>query len=206
MEDMVRSEAVDLLRFLYTSECFEDEKMAQIYEVMIAVAIVDRNCSVKIKALKFWDEVIWKRLKNQGLIDGKFPEVTFSTESKKIVRLNDYEIKRRLNMVLNELNASGCLQVLIKSIKDDPNIEVVETAVEVTKKFIELLRKHEILQLKTNADYDDFFILLGQDLDKILENKKKLLRKSDVYLVLLLNNMLKELNQEEYETKCNEQG
>lgn len=167
---------------------------------MTIAATVDLHCAVKIKSLEFWNDVIGERLKNQGMIDGDFPDVTFSKERKKIVRLDEDEIKRRLNIVLNELNINGCLEVLVKTIQDDPDIEVIEVAVKITKQFVELLKKYKLLQQENRyivgGNYKNFFNLINQDLDNILVNKKKWLKTTDAF-ALVLNDMLKELEQDE---------
>lgn len=78
---------------------------------MIKAAVLDFHWEVKISALKFWKHVIKSHLSDQGVLDGHFPKVTFSKEHRKIVSLNETEIKRRLNKALDELMKQNCLGV-----------------------------------------------------------------------------------------------
>lgn len=161
---------------------------------MAATATIDLHWEVKKKSLEFWDKIIWEWLKDQGMIDGNFPEVTFSREQKKIITLNKEEIQKRLNKVLNELNKNGCLQVLIKVIQEDPDIEVVQTAIEVTSTFAQILRKYNIITTRNQEVVNkDFLGLVYQDLNKILEQRKQWL-KNTTSLDVLLDDMLKGLN------------
>lgn len=79
---------------------------------MATAAIGDLYWEVQINALSFWAKVIERHMSNQGMIDGAFPQVTFSKENRKIVTLTENEIRLRLKKVLNELSDLGCLQVL----------------------------------------------------------------------------------------------
>lgn len=141
-EAPVRSEAATLMKLLYKHQKLPEELMDHIYEMMAFSATIDLNGEVRRRALEFWDEVIWEHLKCQGMIDGSFPKVTFSKENRKIVTLTEVEIRRRLHKVLIQLSENGCLGVLISAIQDDCDMEVVKQAVTITKKFVELLRKH----------------------------------------------------------------
>lgn len=177
--------------------------MPQIYQIMITAATVDLHWEVKIKALEFWDKVIWEHLKDQGMIDGSFPEVTFSKECKKIIVLNENEIKKRLTNFLNELNKIGCLEVLTKAIQDDSDFEVIEKSVEVIKNIVILLKKYKMVSCveatsicQNRVKHADFFDLIRHDLDKIVENRKKWLPKTDNFGTLL-NEMLRNLDDDE---------
>lgn len=115
--------------------------MPNILEIMAYAVTLDLHWEVKIKALDFWDTFISKMLKDQGMIDGGFPNVTFSKENRKIVNLTDVEIKKRLNKVLGQLSDCGCLAVLITAMEDDCDSEVVRVSVEITKKLLGLLKR-----------------------------------------------------------------
>lgn len=78
---------------------------------MAKTAVLDLHWEVKINALKYWNHVITSHLSDQGVLDGHFPKVTFSKENRKIVSLNETEIKRRLNKALDELAKQNCLSV-----------------------------------------------------------------------------------------------
>jgi len=78
---------------------------------MSKTAMFDLHWEVKTNALTFWSHVIKFHLTNQGMLDDSFPNVTFSKENKKIVALNETEIKRRLNKALEKLAKQNCLGV-----------------------------------------------------------------------------------------------
>lgn len=160
---------------------------------MATTATMDLHFKVKSKALRFWEAVIMKYLKKQGMIDGNFPEIIFSKEHKKIIQLNRDEIKRRLNIVLGELNANGCLEVLIQALLHDPHIEVVETAVEITKFFLNLLKKYHMTAIpEVEMVNKGFFELVHQDLYQILEKRRALLKRSDTF-EMAMNHILEDI-------------
>lgn len=78
---------------------------------MTAAAVLDLHWEVKINALEFWRHFIKAHLTDQGMLDGHFPNVTFSKEHRKIVSLDTNEIKQRLNKALDELSKQRCLGV-----------------------------------------------------------------------------------------------
>lgn len=202
-EGIVRLEAVALIRFLYLSQCFEEDEIPQIFEIMTTAATMDLHWEVKINALQFWDKIIWEHLTEQGMIDKNFPEVTFSKECRKIITLNDDEIKKRLNKVLNELNKIGCLNILTKIIQEDSDFEVVEKAIVITKNLVELLKKHKVIScLETKSicqnriRHEDFFDLIRHDLDRIVENRKKWVVKQN-HFEILLDDMLRDIEDDE---------
>lgn len=80
---------------------------------MVVAAILDLHWEVKINALSYWHDFIKFQLTEQGMLDGEFPMVTFSKEHKKIVQLDDKEIKNRLNKVLQYMAKENCLGVRI---------------------------------------------------------------------------------------------
>lgn len=209
-------EAAALIRRLHLHPGFEDEKLSEIYGTMAAAATVDLHWEVKKRALEFWEDVIWERLKNEGMIDGNFPDVTFSKEHRKIVVLNDGEIRRRLNKVLVELSANGCLKVLMTAIQNDCDIEVVEQAVNVTKKFEALLNKYKILSVATppssgssgkidcfnfeispeRQSVEDFLNFLRVDFEKTTTNRRKWLKNAGDSFGLLLDQMLRDYEED----------
>lgn len=168
--------------------------LLQIYEFMAAAATIDLHWEVKKIALEFWDEVISECLKNQGMIDGSFPEVTFSKDCRKIVTLTENEVQRRLNKVLIELNANGCLTVLMSAIQDDCDVDVVEKAVVLTKKFVTLLNKYKVVSCQCGekkVEVDKFLEFTRQNLDKFVENKRRWLKNMNSF-GSLLDDMLRD--------------
>jgi hypothetical protein len=81
-------------------------------QAMTVAAILDLHWEVKINALKFWSHFIKSHLTDQGMLDGHFPTVTFSKEHKKIMSLDENEIKQRLTKALDELARQRCLGVM----------------------------------------------------------------------------------------------
>jgi hypothetical protein len=53
---------------------------------MTSAALFDLDWEVKLQALGFWEVVFKEVLTNQGMLDGHFPEYTFSQEKQKIVK------------------------------------------------------------------------------------------------------------------------
>ncbi|KAJ8916096.1 hypothetical protein NQ315_004462 [Exocentrus adspersus] len=143
-EGIVRSEAATLLVDIYEHREISAEVLTKYYDVMTHAAVADLHWEVKVNALKFWEKVIKHHLTHQGMIDGTFPKVTFSKENRKIVTLNEVEIKKRLIKILNQLSETGCLAVLVAALQDDCDLEVLKTATNITQDFVKLLRNYNI--------------------------------------------------------------
>lgn len=143
-EAIARCEAATLISKIYVHRGFTDSILQQIYEVMSQAAVVDLHWEVKLNALLFWEKVINNHLQNQGMIDGTFPNVTFSKEHRKIVTLNEAEVKARLNKVLVQLSECKCLSVLMFAMQDDCDFEVSKKAVEITQKLANLLKMYNV--------------------------------------------------------------
>lgn len=143
-EAIVRKEVVCLVTKSYENQLFPDKVIDRVYDTMCHASLSDLHWEVKVNALSFWEQVIKLHLQNQGMIDGIFPKMTFSKETKKIVTLTNAEIQKRLNKVLNQLNWTGCLSVLISGIKDDCDLEVSKKALAITQPFLNLLKQYEV--------------------------------------------------------------
>lgn len=87
------------------------EVIDSMLQTMSVAAVFDLHWEVKTNALTFWDHFVKSHLSDQGMLDDSFPNVTFSKEHRKIVSLNEAEIKRRLNKALDELARQRCLGV-----------------------------------------------------------------------------------------------
>lgn len=180
---------------LFSHQDLPDGMLPKMYELMAAAATVDLHWEVKTRVLDFWEKVIWEQLKHQGVIDGAFPEVTFSKELRKIVTLTHVEIHKRLNKVLLELSGNGCLEVLLSTMQDGCDAEVVKRAVDVTKKFVAFLKKYKVSSCEVeNVILKRFLKFLQQDLDKL--PLKKSLSGNVETLESILDNILSE---QEYE-------
>lgn len=170
---------------LFSHQDLPDDMLPRMYEMMEAAATVDLHWEVKTKALDFWEEVIWEHLRNQGMIDGAFPEVIFSKEHRKIVTLTKGEIQKRLKKVLSELSQNGCLGVLLSALQDGCDVEVVRRAVDVTKKVVGFLKKHKVTGYDKKGSVSvhgvvtkKFMDFVQQDLDK-LQSKKTFCKSID---------------------------
>lgn len=125
----------------------------------------DLHWEVKYNALDFWFDVFEVHLNNQGkfitwkkqletdimwafihsgMIDRVFPSVTFSKEQRKIVTLNETEIRRRLIKALNQLSHTGCLYVLKTACLDDCDLEVSKKAATAVSKLMKLLKMYQV--------------------------------------------------------------
>lgn len=106
-EGIVRREIATLFAKIYVHQELPEDILQQFYNTMSHAAVADLHWEVKVKALDFWHSVIKKHLCHQGMIDGSFPNVTFSKEHKKIVVLDEREVKKRLIKVLHQLSEIG---------------------------------------------------------------------------------------------------
>ncbi|KAJ8928354.1 hypothetical protein NQ314_019084 [Rhamnusium bicolor] len=143
-EGIVRSQAATLIATIYEHQDVPAATLSQFYDIMTHAATADLHWEVKVNALHFWEKVINRHLMHQGMIDGTFPKVTFSKEHRKIVTLNEPEVRKRLIKVLNQLSETGCLAVLITALQDDCDLEVSKTATKITKDFVKLLKDYNI--------------------------------------------------------------
>ncbi|XP_060532230.1 uncharacterized protein LOC132705583 isoform X2 [Cylas formicarius] len=144
-EPTIRNEAVVLISKIYKNRNTPEEDLLKIYASMEQVACTDKDAQVQSNAIRFWEIVIQKHLTKQGMVDGEFPEVTFSKELKKIVTITVYEIKKRLIDALNQLSYIGCLAIFVDIIQSKgTSQEVFTTALDVVTNFHELLRKYQI--------------------------------------------------------------
>ncbi|KAF7267539.1 hypothetical protein GWI33_019245 [Rhynchophorus ferrugineus] len=143
-EGIVRQEAVILMTKISKLHDFPDVILPRLYDVMTHATIADLHWEVKLNALSFWSRTVENLLINQGMIDRTFPTVTFSKEQKKIVTLDDNEIRKRLVKVLNQLSEIGCLSVFKNVIGEEYDLEVLNRAVDLTKKFFSLLKRYKI--------------------------------------------------------------
>ncbi|KAJ8953909.1 hypothetical protein NQ318_019149 [Aromia moschata] len=149
-EGIVRSQAATLIAVLYEHQEDSPSTLSHFYDIMTHAATADLHWEVKVNALLFWEKVITFHLTHQGMIDGVFPKVTFSKEHRKIVTLNEHEVRKRLIQVLNQLSETGCLAVLVTAMRDDCDVEVIKAATKITDKFVRLLKDYRVRE--SNAD------------------------------------------------------
>lgn len=143
-EGIVRKEACNVLCELYQNLKFSAPFKQNLYEHMLSSALTDFHWEVQISALKFWKIVIQCLLTDQGMLDGTFPPVTFSRETRKIVTLNEAEIQKRLIKTLDELSAIGLLTVFIKLLHEDTEVEVLDCAIMVSQELLDIIYKYKV--------------------------------------------------------------
>lgn len=148
-EANVRCEAASLICSIYEHQYCKEEIMTDVYDTMCHAVISDLHWEVKLNSLDFWQRVICNHLQNQGMIDGTFPNVTFSKEHRKIVTLTEIEVQNRLNKVLVQLSNCKCLTVLVSAMQDDCDLEVTKKAVTITNKLSSLLTAYNIKSVKS---------------------------------------------------------
>lgn len=93
--------------------CHRESSLEWVYDAMYHIAQNDLHWEVKISALDFWDAIQEKTFISVGMVDGKFPEVIFSKEKKKIVQITPTEVSLRVNSAMRHLSSNGCLYVSI---------------------------------------------------------------------------------------------
>ncbi|KAJ8729885.1 hypothetical protein PYW07_016923 [Mythimna separata] len=150
-EGMVRKEAAQVLTKVYINQKVAPNFQTTLYEVMMAAALDDLHWEVQLAALQFWKHEISKQLTYRGMLDGKFPSVTFSREKRKIITLHDKEILRQLTSIMHDLSSIGCLTVLYECMNEVYNIEIMEQAYCMATELIEILDKYKFGIIKDNA-------------------------------------------------------
>ncbi|XP_034830716.1 uncharacterized protein [Maniola hyperantus] len=143
-EGIVRKEACSVLCDVYQNIKLTPNLRATTYNHMVSAALSDFHWEVQITALKFWKIVIQSFLNDQGMLDGTFPPVTFSRETRKIVTLNDTEILRRLAKILDELSSIGCLTVLVKLLHEETEVDIMDAALTLSMELLDTLEKYKV--------------------------------------------------------------
>lgn len=143
-EGIVRKEAINVLCDLYQNIKLTPDFKETLYEHMVSSALTDCHWEVQVSALKFWKIVYQSLLSNQGMLDGQFPPVTFSKETRKIVTLNEPEIQRRLLKILDTLATIGCLAVFVKLLHDDTEVAIMDVALSTAQELYDILSRYKI--------------------------------------------------------------
>lgn len=141
----MRKEAVAVLTELYVNQKVTHSLREMMYKVMSTVAVHDLHWEVQLEALRFWRHAINFQFSNRGMIDGKFPSVTFSKEKRKIIMLNNREIERILMSIMNELSAIGCLTALHKCLNEEWHTDVMELAYSMINDLVQILDSYRIV-------------------------------------------------------------
>ncbi|KAM8703463.1 hypothetical protein ACLKA7_008138 [Drosophila subpalustris] len=142
-EDIVRAEAILTLGKIYDHRKIPSKYKNTLFSTLNFCVIGDHHWEVKVNALCFWRMEFHRQLKNQGMIDGVFPSVTFSKEHKKIVTLTDREIKLRIAKVLAEIQQYGYYGMMLKCLREEYAPEVLRILVAGIKMMNEKLNKYD---------------------------------------------------------------
>ncbi|CAH1129831.1 unnamed protein product [Ceutorhynchus assimilis] len=145
-DQMILKVSVKLIRQICENDKNETiDNLLKIYKVMSRVAIQERNADVQEEAVKFWKFVTKRNLELQGMIDDVFPNITFSKEHKKIIRLDDKEICKRIIRALDNMSKTGCLYVYQQVLENSETpTQVFSTTLEIITKLWKLLRRYDV--------------------------------------------------------------
>ncbi|XP_013172446.1 PREDICTED: uncharacterized protein LOC106121356 [Papilio xuthus] len=143
-EGIVRKEACNVFCEIYHNLRVTPAFKQVLHECMLCTALNDFHWEVQLSALRFWKIVIQHHLNAQGMLDGTFPPVTFSKDSRKIVTLNEKEIQKRLQKTLEELASIGCLTVLVKLLQDESEVDIMEAALSISMELYSVLEKYKV--------------------------------------------------------------
>lgn len=151
-EAIVRREAVILVKALYVHRKWPKSTVDEMAKAMSVAAVLDLHWEVKVNALQFWRQFIKSHLSDQGMLDGIFPTVTFSKEHRKIVSLDDYEVKKRILKALDELAGHNCLGVLLATLEDDSDFQVCKASAEIIKKLKDIFVMYKVSETAAEID------------------------------------------------------
>ncbi|KAG5325356.1 BRAT1 protein, partial [Pseudoatta argentina] len=175
-EAIVRRDAVNLIKELYVHQKWSKEVIDSMLRAMCMAAVFDLHWEVKTNALSFWDHFVKSHLTDQGMLDDSFPNVTFSKEHRKIVALNETEIKRRLNKALDELARQSCLGVLLVTLKDDSDFEVCKASAAIISKLKTCLLKYKLDEppspVENHATIDTVYVKETSPVSSSIYDKK----------------------------------
>lgn len=98
------------------------------------------------------------------MTDDVFPAVIFSKEQRKIIRMDDKEIRKRLFQALDQMSKSGCLGVFQHVLQSDSTPKQVQAAtVAVVTKLLRLLQRYEVTPefILFNQTYPNLWSITG---------------------------------------------
>lgn len=143
-EGLIRRETVILLTVLYDQDIHDNVYFMNIYNSMKRTMMTEKNEQVKIAVMNFWMKVVDIILKKHGMMDGSFPEVTFSKELKRIITFNKQKIRSCLSKALTELSDTGCLATYVFVLKNETDDRVYQVAERHLDKLTDLLVKYKM--------------------------------------------------------------
>lgn len=152
---LVRTEVVILITYLYGQDLHDNVNFINVYKAIQNSLRSEKNRQVKIAIMDFLLKVINVVLKKQGMIDGSFPEATFSKELKRIITFNKTKIRSCLSNALSELSINGCLAAFVHVLKNETDSKVFEAAEKNLLDLINLLNKYDVqsYDLKEEEEY-----------------------------------------------------
>lgn len=166
-EHIVRKEAALAIGVIVEKNELISDMMTKFYDSMTHSVTNEDNADVRKNALQFWSNIINKHLSLQGMTDNDFPEATFSKELKKIVILDETEIKKRLVKVMYQLSENGCLSIL-RIASEDSSTKVIATVEKIVRKLLDLLYKYEVSVTDLEKAENTYSIKLNNK--ELLEN------------------------------------
>lgn len=141
-ENAVRCGAALAISTIINKHSVKSQTLAMLYKVMWC-AMTEDDSTIRRNVLRFWNNVVDVHLADQGMTDSDFPEATFSKELKKIIILNEKEIRKRLVKVMYQLSDIGCLAVLLDA-TGDSDVRVVALVEKILGKLMTLLEKYKV--------------------------------------------------------------
>lgn len=157
-DELVRSEVATLMAIIYETHDLTKNVYMNFCDTITHIITDDSSPATRKNALQFWRNVIRRWLTLEGMIDGEFPEVTFSKEFRKIVILNDQEVKKRLIKVMYILSENGCLSALHTSLQDC-DIEVNKAVKGIAVNLYDLLQKYNV----QSSDFENMEESIDED-------------------------------------------
>ncbi|XP_073998168.1 uncharacterized protein isoform X2 [Rhodnius prolixus] len=178
-EGIVRNKAALLIKDICKHRNLSESSLEWVYDAMYHIAQNDLHWEVKISALDFWDAIQEKTFISVGMVDGKFPEVIFSKEKKKIVQITPTEVSLRVNSAMRHLSSNGCLYTLWETLHDDCDIQVQRKSASIIKKLMDVITTFKIMNdLEDSIGHVNEDTINGNRLDHFektdeIENKVK---------------------------------
>ncbi|KAF7287892.1 hypothetical protein GWI33_000239 [Rhynchophorus ferrugineus] len=143
-DPFVLKQAVILTQKMYKNNDILPAEIAKIYTYLSDLALKE-NQEVQDYAVEFWEQVLRNQLEKQGMIDDEFPPVIFSKEQKKIVKLDDKEIRKRLFKALDCMSNAGCFNVFQTILEnEEAPKKVYRIVVKIVTKLLNLLQQYEV--------------------------------------------------------------
>ncbi|EEB16602.1 conserved hypothetical protein [Pediculus humanus corporis] len=133
-EGIVRQEGVLLLKQIYSYFNEGTKQLKVFFETMSYLAICDLHWEVKINALLFWEAAIIKVLVAHG--------IPVDSEKKKNINISDESIIETLYNALNQLSKIGCLYVLLSTLINDCDFQVVQISAKITSNLLDILKSY----------------------------------------------------------------